>query len=68
MKVFTKIVLLGSGLLATVTAMAHAGHGNSETGLWHYLTEPAHLFGSIAVVVGLAGIVLLLLRLRRQYH
>jgi hypothetical protein len=68
MKAVTKIVLFGIGLLSAANAMAHAGHGNSANSLWHYLTEPLHLFGSIAVVVGLAGVVLVLLRLRRHHH
>ena len=54
-------------LLAVGPASAHPGHGDSTNGLWHYLTEPGHLLGMVAVVLGVGGLAYALRRLRRHY-
>jgi len=49
-----KSVLVVTGLLLSVTAMAHPGHGTfSGHELWHYITSPMH----VGIVMG--GMVIL---------
>lgn len=54
-------------LLAASRVLAHPGHGNSANGLLHYLTEPEHLLGMVALLLGMGGLVYGLKRLRRYY-
>jgi hypothetical protein len=62
-----QILLLNSLVLLASQAQAHGGHGSSE-GLLHYVTEPLHLIGLVAVVAGVVGLFAVLLRLRRQHR
>ncbi len=55
-------------LLLSSHVLAHTGHGSRDNGLMHYLSEPLHLFGIIAVASGVAGILFVLQRLRRQHR
>lgn len=67
MKGLQKFILCG-GLLTATRAVAHTGHGSSDTAFWHYLIEPVHLFGIVAAVLGVVGILFVLFRLRRHHH
>lgn len=66
MKQWQKWIPTG-GLPGVSSAWAHDGHSSGASGIWHYLLEPVHLAGIVAVIAGIAAILFLLLRLRRQH-
>jgi hypothetical protein len=57
----------GGGLLCSSRAWAHDGHGSGVGTIWHYLLEPIHLAAIVAVIAGIAAMLWLLRRLRRQH-
>ena len=53
---FLKSFLVVVGLLFSVTAMAHPGHGTfSGHEIWHYVTSPMHIgIALTAILIGIA--------------
>lgn len=53
---FLKSFLVVVGLLFSITAMAHPGHGTfSGHEIWHYVSSPMHVgIALTAIVVGIA--------------
>ena len=53
---FLKSFLVVVGLLFSITASAHPGHGTfSGHEIWHYVTSPMHVGIAItAIVIGIA--------------
>lgn len=71
MKQMHRWLLGGSLLAASPLLLAHSGHGSQESqdsGWWHYLVEPLHLVGIVAVVAGAVGLLVVLRRMRRPHH
>ena len=56
-KIVNSLIFTATYLLSHI-ANAHGAHG-AETSLMHLLTEPQHLFGFIAISVGLGLFILL---------
>jgi len=49
---FIKSFLIVAGLLFSVSAVAHPGHGTfSGQEVWHYLTSPMHIGIGLTVIV-----------------
>ena len=49
---FLKSFLVVVGLLFSVTAVAHPGHGTfSGHEIWHYVTSPMHIGIALTVIV-----------------
>ena len=49
---FLKSSLFVTGLLLSVSAMAHPGHGTiSGYEVWHYVTSPMHIGTALLVIV-----------------
>jgi hypothetical protein len=61
---FRLLSLLGTTLLPTL-AEAHEGHGHTSNGLLHYLVEPEHLLGLIAVLVVVGSLAVRYIRHKR---
>lgn len=65
---YLQTFILGMILLPLATALAHEGHGSNSHTLLHYLTEPLHLFGLVALLVGVVAIATILMLLRSQHR
>ncbi len=49
-----KLSLIIASILMATAASSHPGHGESS-GLVHYLTEPLHTIGGVALVLAAVG-------------
>lgn len=64
---YPRLLILSMVIMPFSSALAHQGHGSSNNSFIHYLTEPLHLLGIVALIVGVAAIITMrLLRRQRQ--
>jgi hypothetical protein len=65
---YLRLLILSMAIMPVSSALAHEGHGSSNNTYLHYLTEPLHLLGIVALIVGVAAILTMLLQLRRRQN
>lgn len=66
LKIMRLLAPLFAVLMLAPVASAHPGHGNGETGVLHYVSQPVHWMPIVALAAFLTLVLLLSLAWRRN--
>lgn len=68
MNTLQRSFLFTCSLLPAAEAVAHAGHSEGSSGIWHYLLAPLHVAGLLLPVVVVIALGVWLLHRRSKQH